>query len=65
MSAVVLQCPSVSRHGSSAKAVGWPPLSDGKLLLMCWIGCQVLALLVREGREGWGEGTGVYRKGAL
>lgn len=39
------------RHSSDvagAKAVGWLPRSDGKLLLMCWVGCQVLALLVRE-----------------
>lgn len=31
-------------------------LSDGKLLLMCWVGCQVLALLVRGGGGGQEEG---------
>lgn len=32
-------------------------LSDGKLLLMRWVCCQVLALLVRRG-SGMGGGLG-------
>ena len=80
-----LLSPYSARHSSDvagAKAVGWLPLSDGKLLLMCcWVGCQVLALLVRgrgggrrRGRGRGGEeerrrrrwwGWGLYRKGAL
>lgn len=54
-----LLSPYSAGHSSDiagAKAVGWLPLSDGKLLLMCcWVGCQVLALLVRGGGGG-GEG---------
>lgn len=53
------------RHSSDvvgAKAVGWLPRSDGKLLLMCWVGCQVLALLVRE-EVGGCTGEGAVQKG--
>lgn len=58
-----------TRHSSDiagAKAVGWLPLSDGKLLLMCWVGCQVLALLVRGmGGGGKRSGGGVQKGGPL
>lgn len=53
-------CACYSSDITGAKAVGWLLLSDGKLLLMCWVGCQVLALLVmrRRGRGAGGSAVG-------